>query len=72
MSFASIKMMLELMLHYKNTEITYTFKKNHQPVALVCLRNMGIIQIKFFQVPLEISNYKNLDEAASAIDKLIN
>ena len=72
MSFDSIKTMLDFMLYYKNTEITYTFKKNDQPVALVCLKNMGIIQIEFSQVPHEIHYYKDLDEASAVIDKLIN
>ena len=72
MSFESIKMMLEFMRQYKNTEIIYTFKNNNRPVALVRLKNIGIIQIVFPQLPHEISCYDDVDEAASVIDKLIN
>ncbi|WNS79384.1 hypothetical protein RRU94_17760 [Domibacillus sp. DTU_2020_1001157_1_SI_ALB_TIR_016] len=72
MSLNSIKMMLEFMRHYKHTEITYTFRKNKQPVALVCLKNAEVIQIVFSQMPHEISYYEGIDEAAFVIDKLIN
>lgn len=72
MSFESIKMMLEFLRQHKNTEITYTFKNNNHPVALVCLKHMGVIQIVFSHLPHEVSYYHDTDEAASVIDKLIN
>ncbi|MCM3789453.1 hypothetical protein M3221_13690 [Domibacillus indicus] len=72
MSLESIKMMLEFMQHHRNTKIIYTFKNNNHPVALVCLKNIGMIQIIFSQLPNEISYYHDADEAASVIDKLIN
>lgn len=72
MSFESIKMMLEFMRHHRHTEIIYTFKNNNHPVALVSLKNIGIIQIVCSQLPDEISYYHDADEAASVINKLIN
>ncbi|OES46149.1 hypothetical protein [Domibacillus iocasae] len=72
MSFESIKMMLEFLRHHRNTEIIYTFKNNNHPVALVSLKNIGIIQIVFSQLPHEISYYHDEAAAAAVIDKLIN
>ena len=72
MSFESIKMMLEFMRHHRQTEIIYTFKNNNQPVALVRLKNIGMIQIVFPQLLDEIHYYHDADEAASVINKLIN
>lgn len=72
MSFAHIKEMLEMLCYYHNVEITHTFSKDKKPLLKVfCIENTEILQVTFIESQMT-EEYKDVEEAASIIEKLIN
>lgn len=72
MSLESLQDLLETLCSYNTIDITHTFEKDEQPIASVCcLRDTSIIQVTMCEVQ-SVKKYENIEEAAIAINKLMN
>ncbi|MCP3763790.1 hypothetical protein NLX67_15555 [Domibacillus sp. A3M-37] len=72
MSLESLQDLLETLCSYNTIDITHTFEKDEQPIASVCcLRATSIIQVTMCEVQ-SVKQYENIEEAAIAINKLMN
>ncbi|MCM3789950.1 hypothetical protein RG959_12145 [Domibacillus sp. 8LH] len=72
MSLNSLQDLLETLCSFNTINITHTFEKDEQPIASVCcLKDTSIIQLTLYETQ-SIKQYKSIEEAATAIDKLLN
>lgn len=72
MSLDNLKKMLEVLRYYNTVDITHTFKNGGQPLLVVCcLENTTIIQVTTVK-DQSVKYYDCIEEAAAAIEKLVN
>ncbi len=72
MSLDSLKDLLDTLCYYNTVDITHTFKRDGQSIASVCcLKNTSIIKVTMAQTK-SIEQYESIEDAAVAIDRLVN